>query len=233
MSADDVLAGKSYWSFDGLYDFSTDCGWHLPADVTLSFFPYVPTFQDVCVAYYSRRAGHIAGTSFGSMPYNSKLMLTSMRWQPYILVNDNHADPKSVDGPYADYFLHLRTTFHDLCHDRQFWYSTTFYNTYESVGNREGGWYNTQAGRESVALVGAKRDEERGWVLEAGNRYRVGRDSPLELAAIVCSDYVLHEIFMKHLHPEYYKPTTAEGHWRTILLTLETIEWMEKWYIVD
>ena len=112
-----------------------------------------------------------------------------MKHRPFIIAyNDILTDTKDISkGIYSDYFLHMITILHELCHQHQKWYTNKFYNTYSNAKNDSQSWYRTKQGKDFINTVGYIYDEEEGYYLEEDNPYNFGgidSTSPIELGTL-------------------------------------------------
>lgn len=225
-SADDYI---EYASVNEYFDFHTKCIKDFTEEVEEGFFSNVAMFQDPCIAYFKREtsASKVWGVSYGSIS-NYRRSFYYMRHQPFIIASNDRSEKDLSEGPYSDYFYHVKTILHEMCHQRQDWYLNKFYSTYDDAELRGAGWYRTIEGREFIEVTGYEHSREEGYYLEDDSEYNFGgNQSPIELAADVCAWYILEEKILKNYYPEFY-----EENIRNAILTPEIIKWVEKYFIV-
>ena len=228
--ADDIMVNL-YQRFD----FQTNCIKDFTGEVERQFFSYVPIFQDICVAYFQRETSQEKGwgSSYLAISNYADLYYYMSR-QSFIIAYNDHFTTEIDKGIYSDYFSHIQTILHELCHQHQDWYTNKFYKTYDSVKYNNQNWYKTTQAKEFISTIGYIYDEEEGYYLEEDNPYNFVSvyysTSPLEFSAEVCSNYMLETIY-KNEHPELFEGVIERG-LRNAMITPETIEWMEKYVAV-
>ena len=158
-----------------------------------------------------------------------------MKRKPFIIAYNDKFTTEINRGVYSDYFLHMKTILHELCHQHQIWYTNKFYNTYSNAQNDNQSWYRTKQGKDFIKTIGYIYDDEEGYYLEENNTYNLGgiySTYPIELAAEVCANYMLEKIY-ENYYPELFENMMIEGRGlRSAVITPETIEWMEEYVVV-
>lgn len=132
--------------------------------------------------------------------------------------------------------LLLPTLLHELCHSAQEWHVAQQLRTDSRWPERSTGaawvvW--SPAGRSFTQVVGFRWDDERGWITPEGYRNIYGgnyggdppRGNPTELAAELCSFYLLRRIPEEDRSDEPYPDILP-------YLTLEIVAWLEEWMIL-
>ena len=208
---------------------STDCNddW---LNATRQLLSLVPLYQDVCKVVHISRSHGWGQASSGMLIWHGNLMYQVTRAQ---------IDLIAVEGGWESSFERdaqlLFTTFHELCHIHQSWYTFKEHVNSDYLQDNDIEkelttmselWYETPMAEEFIEMVKFLRDEKGKWILggsiQARNSY-IASD-PIEMAADVCALYTLMVVA-----PDY---AYARSYTKPPYLTDDLERWVEKYVVV-
>ena len=193
----------------------------------------IPVFQDLCLYVARISSGFVGGMSFPNiLLLNGQAFVQHWRSLVALLIPREDSGIGYLEGRST--WLHV--TLHEICHSHQYWYIFRFFAEDARLRKLTDAspiyvalFYDTDMGRDFIDLAGFEEDSPGHWIL-SGRKSVKGADpyvesDPLELAADVCSLYMLKRLIpddLGHLD-SYTKPP---------YLTEELERWVEQYVVL-